>query len=85
MDQLAKRYGQRPSDFVGISNSWLAYQFDLLVMHSALESSTIESSGVSSDSSNSKSEPFAYRSPSTLVGMRGVRVKKVKGPLPRMW
>ena len=42
LDRLATRYGQRPSEILGIENDWIAYQVDLV---SALAGSNAKKPG----------------------------------------
>ncbi len=82
---LSANFHQRPSQIVGVSDEWAAYQFDLCVVHfgSWVEGKLAERdssgrpkhtlAGLLDDGTAAQARQFA---PVSAVGLRKVRVKE---------
>jgi hypothetical protein len=69
LDALATRYSRRPSEILGVSDSWLAYQLDLATLLAA----TVQD----------ESHPMGFFGRVAALAKKGVR--KMKIPESGVW
>lgn len=45
VDRIARRYGQRPSELIGVEDPWVAWEIDLAVMKAGCDADAEERAG----------------------------------------
>jgi len=77
---LAKTYGRRPSEYLGITNSWTAYQLDSAVLTAGLDHEAESLCGKSNERKPSRKpdRSGSYRRPNRQLSTRSLP-KKASG------